>query len=151
MSKKIILRSLLGFPIGISIGYLITIFTSLIYADGYYSPCVPALISMTGNEIYAVILQAFLCGVLGTGFSASSVIWEIEHWGIVKQTAIYFLITSIVMMPIAYCLFWMEHSLAGFLMYFGIFVLIFVLVWIIQFMIGKHIVRQMNENLYKAK
>lgn len=151
MSKKIILRSLLGFPIGITIGYLITIFTSLIYADGYYSPCVPALISMTGNEIYAVILQAFLCGVLGTGFSASSVIWEIEHWGIVKQTAIYFLITSIVMMPIAYCLFWMEHSLAGFLMYFGIFVLIFVLVWIIQFMIGKHIVRQMNENLYKAK
>lgn len=151
MSKKIILRSLLGFPIGITIGYLITIFTSLIYADGYYAPCVPALVSMAGNEIYAVMLQALLCGVLGTGFSASSVIWEIEHWSILKQTGIYFLITSIVMMPIAYCLFWMEHSLAGFLIYFGIFVLIFVIVWIIQFIIGKHIVRQMNENLYKAR
>ena len=66
--KKIILRGALGFPLGITVGYAITIVLSLIWANGYYAPCVPELISVMGNEIRAVILQALLCGLLGTGF-----------------------------------------------------------------------------------
>lgn len=147
MKKNILLRGAFGFPIGITIGYLITITTSLIWADGYYSPCMPDLISVMGNEINAVILQTLLCGLLGSSFSAGSVIWEIEHWGIVKQTGIYFLIVSVVMMPIAYFTFWMEHSLKGFLSYFGIFVLVFIIVWIAEFMIGRHNIRKINERL----
>ena len=34
MKKKIVLRSMLGFPLGLALGYLITILISLIYADG---------------------------------------------------------------------------------------------------------------------
>jgi len=149
MKRKIVLRGILGFPIGIAIGYLITIFISLVWANGYYSPCVPELISAMGNEINAVILQAFLCGLLGAGFAAASVIWEIENWSIVKQTGIYFIITSIIMLPIAYFSYWMEHSVAGFASYFGIFVLIFIFFWLLQFVIGKHNVKKMNENLHK--
>ena len=147
MKKKIVLRSLLGFPIGIAVGYLITIFISLVWADGYYSPCMPELISAVGNEINAVILQTVLCGVLGTGFGAGSVIWEMDDWSIVKQTGVYFLIVSVIMLPIAYFTYWMEHSVVGFLFYFAVFLLIFVIIWIVQFMIGKHNVRRMNEKL----
>lgn len=151
MKRNIILRGLIGFPIGITIGYLISIINSLIWADGYYSPCVPELISVMGNEINAVLLQTFLCGLLGVGFSASSVIWEVEYWGIVVQTGVYFAVTSVIMMPIAYFTYWMEHSLKGFLSYFGIFILIFIVVWIVQYMIGKRIVKNLNTNLYKTK
>ncbi len=151
MKKKIVLRSILGFPIGIAIGYLITIFISLGWANGYYSPCVPELISAMGNEINAVVLQALLCGLLGTGFAASSVIWEIENWSIIKQTGIYFMIISAIMLPIAYFAYWMEHSIVGVFSYFGIFVLIFAFIWIIQFVIGKHNVRKMNEKLHNVK
>ncbi len=151
MKRKIILRSILGFPIGIAIGYLITIFISLGWANGYYSPCVPELIFAMGSEINAVVLQAFLCGLLGAGFAASSVIWEIENWGIIKQTGIYFIITSVIMLPIAYCVYWMEHSIVGIFSYFGIFALIFAFIWMIQFVIGKHNVRRMNENLHNVK
>ncbi len=151
MKKIIIFRSILGFPVGIAIGYLITIFISLCWADGYYAPCVPELISATGNEINAVILQAILCGFLGAGFAASSVIWEIENWSILKQTGIYFIIVSVIMLPTAYFSYWMEHSIAGFFSYFGIFVLIFAFIWMIQFVIGKRNVRKMNENLSNAK
>ncbi len=151
MKKKIVLRGILGFPIGIAIGYFITIIISLIWANGYYSPCVPELISAVGNEINAVILQALLCGLLGTGFAASSAIWEIENWGIIKQTGIYFIITSVIMLPVAYFTYWMEHSIAGVFRYFGIFVLIFAFFWIAQFVTGKHNVRKMNENLQNVK
>ena len=149
--KNIILRSLLGFPLGIAIGYVITICISLIWAQGYYSPCVPELSAATGNEISAVALQALLSGILGAGFAGCSVIWEIEHWSLVKQTGIYFLIVSVIMMPTAYFLYWMEHSLKGALQYFGIFALIFVGIWFSQLMIGKRNVRQMNERLHKTK
>ena len=58
MKKKIFFRILSGFFIGLSIGYLITIILSLIWGKGYYSPCVPELIGITGSEIKAVLLQA---------------------------------------------------------------------------------------------
>ena len=151
MKKKLILRGMFGFPIGIAIGYLITIFISLGWADGSYSPCVPELVSEMGNEINAVLLQTFLCGLVGAGFAASSVIWEIDNWSLIKQTGIYFMLISAIMLPVAYFMYWMEHSAAGFFSYFGIFVLIFVLIWIIQFVIGKHNVRKMNENLHNVK
>ncbi|MCI8633453.1 MAG: DUF3021 domain-containing protein [Lachnospiraceae bacterium] len=149
MKKKILLRSLLGIPLGICLGYLITIFISFLWADGHYSPCVPELTLRLGNELYAVVLQTLLCGVLGASFGASSVIWEIEHWGLVKQTGIYFLVISVIMMPIAYITYWMEHSLAGILRYFGIFVFIFIIIWIVQYTIAWHTVKKMNETLPK--
>lgn len=151
MKKKIVLRSILGFPIGITIGYGITICISLFWADGQYLPCVPELVGVMGNEIHAVVLQALLSGLLGAGFAASSVIWEIENWSIVKQTIVYLIIISAIMLPIAYLLYWMEHSLAGFLGYLGIFVLIFAFIWMIQFVLGKHSVRKMNESLHHVK
>lgn len=142
MKRKIVLRSLLGFPLGLAIGYMITIIISLIFADGYYYPCVPELITTMESEINAVLLQAFLFGVLGSGFAAASVIWEIEDWGLVKQTGIYFLIVSVIMMPIAFVTHWMEHSMKGILSYFGIFFIIFVAIWIIQYAIAKHNVKK---------
>lgn len=151
MKKKIMLRLALGFPIGVTIGQIISIVISLIWAKGYYAPCVPELAIAMGNEINAIVLQTILCGLLGMGFAASSLIWEIEHWGITKQTAIYFLLVSFIMMPIAYFTYWMEHSLVGFLRYFGIFALIFAIVWVIQFTIGRKNIRKMNENLRSYK
>ena len=151
MKKQILLRGMLGFPLGLAMGYLITIFISLTVSDGRYYPCVPELAAVMGNEINAVLLQAVLCGILGAGFGACSVIWQIENWGIVKQTGIYFSIISVIMLPIAYVSYWMEHSLKGILGYFGIFVLIFAAVWIVQYTAAKHNVRKMNETLYSRR
>lgn len=151
MIRKIILRSILGFPLGITIGYLITIVLSLIFAHGYYFACVPELIHIAGNEINAVLLQTLLCGVLGSGFAAASTIWEINSWGLFKQTAIYFLLISVFMMPIAYILHWMEHSAKGILLYFAIFIFIFILIWIVQYTISKYNVKKMNETLQQKQ
>ncbi len=151
MKKTIILRGALGFPIGLAICYLISIFTSYVWAKGYYVPCEPELVSAMGNEINAVIFQALLSGILGIGFSASSVIWKMEEWSSVKQTGIYFAIVSVIMLPISYFTYWMEHSIAGLLSYIVIFVFIFVIIWIVEFAIWKHNVNKMNENLYKTK
>ena len=145
--KNVLLRGALGIPIGIAAGYVITICISLVWGQGYYSPCVPELIDLMGNEIYAVILQAVLCGILGGAFGAGSMVWEIENWSIVKQTDIYFLITASAMMPVAYFSHWMEHSIRGFLSYFGIFTVIFICIWLIQYLIVRRSVKKLNSKL----
>lgn len=151
MKKKILLRILWGFPSGMALGQIITIAISLAFGDGGYYPCVPELIDLAGSEIGAVALQAFLSGVLGSGFAAASVIWDMESWGLLKQTGIYFLVISAVMLPIAYVTCWMEHSLWGILSYFGIFVLIFAVIWVIEYAIAWWNVKKLNRTLNKKQ
>ena len=148
MKKKAFLRGLLGFPLGIAIGYVISVLGSLVFGNGAFQPCTPALIAMAGSEINAVMLQTLLCGVVGTSFAASSVLWEIEKWSIVKQTGSYFLINAVVMLPTAYLLNWMDHSFKGFFIYFGIFTLYFAVIWMIQYLVWKHTLRKMNDKIH---
>ena len=100
-----------------------------------------------GSEIYAVALQTLLCGLLGTAFGICSLIWEIDKWSIAKQTGIYFLSASFIMMPIAYLTNWMEHTLVGFVIYFGVFAAIFVIVWIVQYFIWRVKIKKMNARI----
>lgn len=150
MKKKIILRGIWGFPVGMAIGYAITILISLGWGEGYYYSCTPELVEAMGSEINAVLVQALLTGLIGLGSAAGSVVWETE-WGLVKQTGIYFCIESVLLMPTAYVLYWMEHSVGGFLSYFGIFMMIYVAIWMTEFAVNKALVKRMNENLHKAE
>jgi hypothetical protein len=147
MGKRALSRGLLGIPLGITIGYIITIIISFGIGQGYYSPCVPSLIGTIGTEIGAVALQAGLCGLIGGGFAAASVIWEIETWSIAKQTGIYFFMTSLIMLPIAYFTEWMAHTVIGFIFYFGIFAGIFVIIWVIQYCFWKRKIKKFNAKI----
>lgn len=149
MKKQIIKRGLFGFPVGVAIGFVITILISACVGDGNFYPVTPELINTMGNELNAVILQTVLCGILGIGFATASVIWELDSWSIVKQSGIYFLIACIIMLPIAYIAGWMEHSIGGFLSYVGIFVAIFVAVWLAQYLSWKRKIKKMNELVNK--
>lgn len=149
MKKQIIKRGLFGFPVGIAIGFVITIIISVCVRDGNFYPVTPELIETMGNEVNAVILQTVLCGIMGTGFAMASVIWELDSWSLAKQSGIYFLIVCIIMLPIAYIANWMEHSIGGFLSYVGIFVAIFVAVWLAQYLIWKGKIKKMNELINK--
>ena len=145
--KKIVSRVLYSFPIGISCSVGISLFLSLLFGEGKYYPFAASLVFFTGSEVKAMLLQTMLSGILGGVFGGMSFIWEIEIWSILKQTAVYFLSVSIPMMGISYLLYWMEHSLNGFLLYFLIFVMVFFVVWLFNFAIYWFKVRRINEEL----
>lgn len=151
MKKKILTRGLIGFPIGIAIGFVITIIISICIGKGSFYPVRPELAETMGSELNAVILQTALCGIMGSGFAMASVIWELDSWSLIKQSGIYFLIISVIMLPIAYIANWMEHSVAGILSYAGIFVASFVVVWLIQYFVWKSKIKKMNECINKKK
>ena len=147
MKKKIIQRGLLGFPLGIAIGFVVTVLISICAADGSFYPVTPELIETMGNELNAVILQTALCGIMGAGFAMASVIWEIDSWSLMKQSGVFFAITCAVMLPIAYIANWMKHSIPGILSYVGVFIGIFIFVWLVQYFILKNKIKKMNDGV----
>ncbi|MCI7618528.1 MAG: DUF3021 family protein [Firmicutes bacterium] len=128
----------------VTYGFVITLFISVCIGDGCFYPVTLELIDTMGNELSAVILQTVLCGIMGAGFAAASVIWELDSWSLAKQSGIYFLIVSVIMLPVAYIANWMNHSAAGILSYTGIFVAIFIAVWLVQYFIWKMKIKKMN-------
>lgn len=151
MKKQIIKRGVFGFPVGIAIGYVITVIVSTFVGDGNFYPVTPELVSAMGGELNAVILQTVLCGVMGAGFAAASVIWELDSWSLAKQSGIYFLIACVLMLPIAYAANWMEHSVGGILSYIGIFIAIFISVWLAQYLSWKRKIKKMNAFVRKGE
>lgn len=145
--KKAILRGLLGAPLGVFIGYTITIIVSLLFKSGSYYSVVPQLKTVMGSELKAVILQYLLSAVLGFAAAAGSAVFEVEEWGITKQTIIHFFILTVSMFPIAYLCYWMEHTLLGILFYIGIFVALYLIIWVIQMNLWKKRIEGINQRL----
>ena len=147
MKKKMMKRMWIGLPVGIAMGYIITLIISACIGDGAFYPVAPEFAEKMGNELNAVILQTVLCGVIGVGFAAASVIWELDSWSLAKQSGVYFLVIGIILLPIAYVANWMQHSVVGFLSYIGIFAGIFFAVWLSQYLCWKQRIKKMNDRV----
>lgn len=151
MKKNIIQRALIGFPIGISIGYVITIIISVIIGKGSYYSVTQRLAEAMGSELSAVIVQTIVCGFMGAAFAALSLAWETDSWSIAKQSFVYFVGAAVIMLPAAYIMGWMQRSLKGFLMYTGPFVVAFLIIWIVQYFVWKSRVQKLNKGLKKDR
>lgn len=147
MKKKILQRCLVGAPIGLLICQIISIWISLAINDGTYYAVVPDLITICKSETNAVIVQTLCALVYGAVWGGISVVWEIDEWSILKQSIIHFCISSIVTFPIAYITRWMEHTLGGILFYFGIFAIVYLGIWISQYLSMKKNINQLNEKV----
>lgn len=147
MKKEWIRRGLLGFPLGVALGFAISIGISAWIGDGSFYPVTPQLTEAMGSELNAVVVQTALCGVMGAGFALASVIWEMDCWSLAKQSGVYFAAACVLMLPIAYVTNWMEHTVSGVLAYVGIFAGIFAVVWLIQYAAWKYWIRKMNDRL----
>ena len=95
MKKKVIERAVPGFFIGIAIGQIISVLISLMSGNGEFIICVDEFVAQIGNEALAAAVQTLLCGIMGSGFAAASVIWELENISIAAQSGICFGIYAI--------------------------------------------------------
>lgn len=151
MKKKIIIRALIGAPLGLAINYIIAVAISLTINDGGFYPVVPELTEQCGSEISAVLLQTvclLLCGAVWGGMSA---IWEAEKLSLLLMTVIHLIVCSAAMFPAAYLMRWMPHNAAGILGYFGIFLVIYTVIWISQYSAMKRRIRQINSKVHGQK
>ena len=137
---------MLGAPIGLAISMAITIMNSLAIGKGEYYAVVPELIADFGTEINAVLIQALCSMMYGAAFAGASVIWDTD-WSLTRMTIVHLLICSAATFPIAFLMRWMEHTVGGILIYFGIFLFIYLMIWISQYTRIKKSIAALNKKV----
>ncbi len=152
MKKKILLRSLVGAPIGVTITLIITIIISLCSGHGEYFPVPPDLISWCGgNETTAVIVQTICALFIGAVFAGASVIWDMEKLNLLKQTLIHFAVIAVPYFGVGYVMNWMPHHLYGALGYIAAFIIMYILIWGSMYFPIKAKIKKMNKQLQEIQ
>lgn len=145
MFKEIVKRGLLGFMIGVFIGETMLIINSLLAGKGVFYPINPLLISGNGAQLPLVVIQYVMTGIIGMTFAASSVIFEMENWGLLRQTAVHFIITSVVMYICGFICNWFPHNFKSTAIWFGVFIIIYLLFWTGFTIYYRVVIRKIND------
>lgn len=152
MKKKLLLRSLIGAPIGVTISLIITIIFSLCMGHGEYFPAPHELIDWCGGNATTAVIVQFICALLiGAICAGSSVIWEIEKWSLLKQTLVQLVIISVPFFGIGFVMNWMPHYLYGALGYIGAFIGMYVVMWLSIYFSIKAKIKKMNKRLQETQ
>ena len=151
MKKKILIRSLLGAPIGVTVSLIITIIFSLSMGHGEYFPAPHELIDWCGNEVTAVIVQIICSLFVGAVCGGSSVFWEIEKWSLLKQTAVHFAVLAVPFFGVGYVMNWLPHHLYGALGYIGGFIAVYVIMWCSIYFSIRSKIKKMNKQLQELQ
>jgi hypothetical protein len=143
----VIQQALLGFPLGIAIGVVFAIIFSLAMVDGRYYPVTPGLLNMAGSELAAVIVQTVLCGLFGTMWAGSSVIFQIESWSLTRQTLTHLAIAMPSSLVVALASAWVPLHLVAILLFIGIWILIYTVIWLSLTFYWRSQIKKLNSQL----
>ncbi len=151
-SKRIFKKCIIGFIAGILFGLIITIVFSILTPGGRISFVNPEFTNEIGNMPVALLIQSVLTGLLGLVGYGGSEVYSVENWSITKATLIHFGAVIVVFFAIGFALHWMrvDDGLAILIM-LGIYIFVYTVLWIIQYLRVKSQVRDLNSGLEKMK
>ena len=147
MKRKLVSTCALGAALGIALSTLITVGISLCVGDGQFYAVAPALVEDCGGELNAVCLQTLLSMLYGAAWAGAALIWRQDSWSLTRQTVTHLLVCSAATFPIAWLCRWMPHDAAGVAAYFGIFLGVYALIWLAQYLSIRRRVRAMNREI----
>lgn len=145
MKKKLLRRCLFGTSMGLTVFVLISLAFAHLRGDGelrigYY------LIRVYGNEVNAWTALVLSNMVMGMLWSAASIIFETD-WGLLLQTLVHGICCVIPSMGIAWAMYWIPRSADGIIQYAAVFVVVYVIVWVVQYLSMKRRLGQINHRL----
>lgn len=142
--KKLLDRIVVGAAIGILTGYLVTIIVNCGIGDGAYMPVTPVLEERCKTLMAAVLIQTLLTALIGVVFAVAGMIFEIESWSYLKQCVLHFFATVVFYLPFSFIC-WFPLKWSGFLGITGSVLLTYSLTFLINYLVNRHMVRQINE------
>ena len=153
MKRTVINRTLIGFVIGFIVGVIITpIVMSIVMGDGKLYMCTTGFSEFIGNPVLAFILHSLVCGLYGAVGFASSAIYEIESWSILKATIVHFLLILFCFYSATFFLRIISPTnVKALIISFAISVVMYVIVWIIIYMSYKSDVETINDVISSRK
>ena len=92
-------------------------------------------------------VSVILWALMGLVFGFGSFVFAIRKWPLLKKTIINFIIYYIGFTPLAFLAGWFPLNIVNFMIFTGIFILIYITIWFIRsYTIGKEI-REINNKI----
>lgn len=133
--KKTIIMCAVGFAMGVAVGVILL----LTGAFDYFPE------EIRSDKILKCMIMSGFMGVAGMG---GTVLYEIENWSIMRATVTHFVIVIIAFFSMAYVEEWYRFGdTKDAVITFILYVIAFFVIWLIQYLIAKKKVREMNEAL----
>lgn len=147
-AKPCIFNIFTAFCIGVTISYIIELVISYYIGTGEFYPVSPMLISRFGNELTATFVQTLIGGFLGVFLGAFSMVWNLEHWSLLRRTVVHFFMTFIMVTTVSGYMGWISFSVREFLIFLLIFLLVYLVIWIAIWLSISYTLKKLNKSLH---
>ena len=127
LKTKFLINSLIGIIAGMIVGIAIWM--------------IPP-VNMEGRSFVAHMIASAIHGLIPCG---AATVYDIESWGITKSTVVHASLTLATIVGVGGVMKW--YSLKEFAIAMVIYVIIYTIIWLINFLYWKHTVSKMNEQL----
>ena len=126
----------LGFILGILIGLIITAATGSQNQE---------------QQISSITLYLFTCGLLGAINMAATVVYSIEHWGLLRTTLTHFCISMGTLCIIGFSVGWLNiHDTVTWIILI-ISIIVYFIIWFIMYWRYKQKIKKINDALGRWK
>lgn len=132
---------------GLLVNMLIEVIVRGVIKDESFIPLAPEFVAFFPSETIAMEVNVLLYGVIGAAFSAAAWIYEQEKLGFVWQNLIYFLLTSIVWLPIVMLIWQLQKYPKALISTLAGFAGTYVIMSIVGYRITKSDVERINQAL----
>ncbi len=130
LRDKILFRALLGFTLGLIAGIVM------------YALCIPEGAPFGKTFFIFHLIGASIMGLVGYG---GAIVYDIESWSLGRATFTHYIVSFMTMFVISEMLGWFSH---GILFYVFIsFTLVYIIIWLTEYLIWKKQIREMNQDL----
>ncbi|EHJ08856.1 DUF3021 domain-containing protein [Staphylococcus simiae] len=142
--------------ISLLIGLTLSIFFSVLYAQGQYYPLNP--MSTIGqfyftyfSEPTIMIISIVLWLLIGFVFYIGSLIFNATDWSITTATMSHFIVTYFGFLPLAILAGWFPITIINLLFFTIIFIAIYIIIWLINYFKNKRYVQAINQELQQKR
>ena len=140
--KKALLLSVIGFVIGVLIGAMFLYFNN------------PKAFSGSESTL-AIVLHFLVSGIYGGLVWGFVVVYDIEHWSVLRATLTHFLITCgsfCGFYALGIALDWIGLPPVGDILIFAaVFIGVYFIIWLIMYLSYRRKIRKLNEDLQKRR
>ena len=138
--KKTLVRVAIGFALGVLVGMIFLLF-------GIYHG------SSAWNDLGRVAKHLMLSGIVGAINVGTTTIYSLERWGVLRCTLVHFCIVMATLCAVGFAMGWFSRRDPATLWVLAACVIAYFIIWLINYLVYKRQIRQINEALgpWKAK
>lgn len=147
MIKNALIRGINSFMYAIATNVVLALILMAIVNKPDFLPLVPDYAAHFESEIVALLLQFVLIGITSAAFGAGSVILEIERWSLLKQSVIYFILTTVIWVPVSIFCWSIDKYTTAFISVICSYTISYIITWLVQYNLCKKSVAKINQKI----